>query len=120
MTTIRPEQSEQGWPHARSAERKGHTRRGDEMAQQRHVAAMVRIDKTYLFETYQGSASLDRLCFGGRSQLIVYHFMSRAPNTRRGVPSARRSPRVRKLGLHLENRTSRFRRVAGPLASCSL
>jgi predicted dithiol-disulfide oxidoreductase (DUF899 family) len=34
----------------------------------------VRIHKEYRFEAYEGSASLADL-FGGRSQLLVYHFM---------------------------------------------
>ena len=50
------------------------TRRSDELAQQRQSLPWVRIDKDYRFETEQGKASLPDL-FGGRSQLLVYHFM---------------------------------------------
>jgi predicted dithiol-disulfide oxidoreductase (DUF899 family) len=50
------------------------TRRGDEVARQRQALPWVRIDKEYRFETDEGSASLADL-FGGRSQLLVYHFM---------------------------------------------
>ena len=50
------------------------TRRGDELARQRQELPRVRIDKAYRFETDEGSASLADL-FGGRSQLLVYHFM---------------------------------------------
>jgi predicted dithiol-disulfide oxidoreductase (DUF899 family) len=53
---------------------KEHTRRGDELAQQRQELPWVRIDKDYIFETDQGSSSLGDL-FGGRSQLLMYHFM---------------------------------------------
>ena len=53
---------------------KEHTRRGDELAQQRQELPWVRIDKEYTFETDDGSASLGDL-FGGRSQLLMYHFM---------------------------------------------
>src|SRR5437660_2190036 len=50
------------------------TRRSDELARQRQTLPWVRIDKTYRFETDEGSASLTDL-FRGRSQLLVYHFM---------------------------------------------
>ena len=50
------------------------TRRGDELALRRQALPWVRVDKTYRFETEDGSASLADL-FRGRSQLLVYHFM---------------------------------------------
>jgi predicted dithiol-disulfide oxidoreductase (DUF899 family) len=50
------------------------TRRGDELAQWRQNLPWVRIDKAYRFETDEGPAYLADL-FGGRSQLLVYHFM---------------------------------------------
>jgi predicted dithiol-disulfide oxidoreductase (DUF899 family) len=50
------------------------TRRSDELARRRQELPWVRIDKTYRFETDEGSASLADL-FRGRSQLLVYHFM---------------------------------------------
>jgi predicted dithiol-disulfide oxidoreductase (DUF899 family) len=50
------------------------TRRNDELAQWRQKLPWVRIDKEYRFEIDEGSASLADL-FGGRSQLLVYHFM---------------------------------------------
>jgi predicted dithiol-disulfide oxidoreductase (DUF899 family) len=50
------------------------THRSDELARQRQELPWVRIDKDYRFETDEGSASLADL-FGGRSQLLVYHFM---------------------------------------------
>jgi predicted dithiol-disulfide oxidoreductase (DUF899 family) len=53
---------------------KEHTRHGDELAQRRQELPWVRIDKPYRFETDEGSASLADL-FGGRSQLLIYHFM---------------------------------------------
>jgi predicted dithiol-disulfide oxidoreductase (DUF899 family) len=48
--------------------------RSDELARRRQGLPWVRIDKDYRFETANGSASLADL-FGGRSQLLVYHFM---------------------------------------------
>jgi predicted dithiol-disulfide oxidoreductase (DUF899 family) len=50
------------------------TRRSDELARRRQELPWVRVDKKYRFETDAGSASLADL-FGGRSQLLVYHFM---------------------------------------------
>jgi predicted dithiol-disulfide oxidoreductase (DUF899 family) len=48
--------------------------RSDDLARRRQGLPWVRIDKDYRFETANGSASLADL-FGGRSQLLVYHFM---------------------------------------------
>jgi predicted dithiol-disulfide oxidoreductase (DUF899 family) len=53
---------------------KEHTRRGDELARQRRELPWVRVEKDYRFETDAGRASLTDL-FGGRSQLLIYHFM---------------------------------------------
>jgi predicted dithiol-disulfide oxidoreductase (DUF899 family) len=49
-------------------------RRNDELTGRRQELPWVRIDKTYQFETDDGSASLKDL-FRGRPQLLVYHFM---------------------------------------------
>ncbi len=61
------------------------TRRGDEIARKRRELPWVRVDKTYRFETNDGSASLADL-FRGRSQLLVYHFMF-GPDYAAGCPS---------------------------------
>src|SRR6266540_2997166 len=61
------------------------TRRSDELARRRQQLPWVRIDKKYQFETDEGSASLADL-FGGRSQLLVYHFMF-GPGYTAGCPS---------------------------------
>ena len=61
------------------------TRRSDELARRRQALPWVRVDKTYRFETDQGSASLADL-FRGRSQLLVYHFMF-GPDYTAGCPS---------------------------------
>ncbi|RKT13886.1 putative dithiol-disulfide oxidoreductase (DUF899 family) [Paraburkholderia sp. RAU2J] len=67
------------------AAEKEFTRRSDELARQRQALPWVRIDKTYRFETDEGSASLAEL-FRGRSQLLVYHFMF-GPDYAAGCPS---------------------------------
>ncbi|NPT34562.1 DUF899 domain-containing protein [Paraburkholderia xenovorans] len=61
------------------------TRQSDELARQRQALPWVRIDKPYRFETDEGSVSLAGL-FGGRSQLLVYHFMF-GPDYTAGCPS---------------------------------
>jgi predicted dithiol-disulfide oxidoreductase (DUF899 family) len=61
------------------------TRRGDEVARQRRQLPWVRVEKDYRFDTDAGSASLEDL-FGGRSQLLVYHFML-GPDYTAGCPS---------------------------------
>jgi predicted dithiol-disulfide oxidoreductase (DUF899 family) len=59
--------------------------RSDELARRRQALPWVRIDKDYRFDTDAGSASLADL-FGGRSQLLVYHFMF-GPDYKAGCPS---------------------------------
>jgi predicted dithiol-disulfide oxidoreductase (DUF899 family) len=61
------------------------TRRSDAVARQRRELPWVRIETDYRFDTETGSASLTDL-FGGRSQLIVYHFMF-GPDYVAGCPS---------------------------------
>src|SRR5262245_12863032 len=61
------------------------TRRSDELARRRQELPWVRLDKEYRFATDGGSASLADL-FGGRSQLLVYHFMF-GPDYTAGCPS---------------------------------
>jgi predicted dithiol-disulfide oxidoreductase (DUF899 family) len=61
------------------------TRRSDELARRRQDLPWVPIDKAYRFETDEGSVSLADL-FGGRSQLLVYHFMF-GPDYTAGCPS---------------------------------
>ena len=61
------------------------TRRSDELARWRQELPWVRIDKEYRFETDKGTASLADL-FGGRSQLLIYHFMF-GPDYTAGCPA---------------------------------
>ncbi|WOD16882.1 DUF899 domain-containing protein [Paraburkholderia kirstenboschensis] len=88
MTTTHTTGTREQWLAARldllNAE-KELTRRSDELARRRQELPWVRVDKTYRFETGQGTASLADL-FGGRSQLLVYHFMF-GPDYKAGCPS---------------------------------
>jgi predicted dithiol-disulfide oxidoreductase (DUF899 family) len=80
--------SREDWLSARIAllaKEKELTRLSDKVAQQRQKLPWVKVDKTYQFETDDGVASLKGL-FGGRSQLLVYHFMF-GPDYKAGCPS---------------------------------
>ena len=86
--TIHMTGTREEWLEARLGllkEEKELTRRSDALAQRRQELPWVRVDKAYDFETADGSASLTDL-FGGRSQLLVYHFMF-GPDYRAGCPS---------------------------------
>ncbi len=83
------------------------TRRGDEVAQQRRELPWVRIDKQYQFDTEKGSASLAEL-FGGRSQLLVYHFMF-GPDYSAGCPSCSSiADGFNGIAVHLQNHDVAF------------
>jgi predicted dithiol-disulfide oxidoreductase (DUF899 family) len=61
------------------------TRRSDKLAQMRQELPWYRIEKEYRFDTDEGTSTLADL-FGGRSQLLVYHFMF-APDYTAGCPT---------------------------------
>jgi predicted dithiol-disulfide oxidoreductase (DUF899 family) len=79
--------SREEWAAAREellAREKEHTRLGDELARQRRMLPWVRVEKDYRFDTNEGEKALDEL-FGGRGQLLVYHFMF-GPSYKAGCP----------------------------------
>ena len=79
--------TQEEWQAARDellTEEKELTRRGDELAAKRRALPWVRVEKDYGFETETGTKSLADL-FGGRSQLLVYHFMF-GPSFEAGCP----------------------------------
>ena len=92
------------------------TRRSDELAQLRQALPWVRIDKPYKFDTDAGSATLADL-FGGRSQLVVYHFMF-GPDYAAGCPSCSAiADGFNGIAVHLMNHDVAFSAVArAPLA----
>jgi predicted dithiol-disulfide oxidoreductase (DUF899 family) len=78
------------------------TRQSDEVARQRQALPWVRVDKTYRFDTDDGSATLPDL-FRGRSQLLVYHFMF-GPDYKAGCPSCSAiADGFNGLAVHLAN-----------------
>jgi predicted dithiol-disulfide oxidoreductase (DUF899 family) len=69
--------SQEQWIAARKEllrEEKEFTRLRDRLSQKRRDLPWVRVDKSYVFEGPGGKETLPQL-FGGRSQLVVYHFM---------------------------------------------
>jgi predicted dithiol-disulfide oxidoreductase (DUF899 family) len=57
----------------------------DSLSAERRELPWVKVDKAYAFETPQGRRTLADL-FGGRSQLVIYHFMF-GPGWEQGCPS---------------------------------
>ncbi|MEZ5531386.1 MAG: DUF899 domain-containing protein [Steroidobacteraceae bacterium] len=92
------------------------TRRSDELAQRRQALPWVRVGKTYRFDTDAGSATLNDL-FGGRSQLLVYHFMF-GPDYQAGCPSCSSiADGFNGIAVHLANHDVAFTAVSrAPLA----
>ncbi|HKV51319.1 MAG TPA: thioredoxin family protein [Gemmatimonadaceae bacterium] len=91
-------------------------RRSDEVAKQRQALPWVRVDKTYRFDTARGNALLADL-FGGRSQLMVYHFMF-GPDYTAGCPSCSSiADGFNGIVSHLENHDVAFWAISrAPLA----
>lgn len=78
------------------------TRRSDEIARQRQQLPWVPVENEYHFATDEGDASLADL-FGGRSQLLVYHFML-GPGYESGCPSCSAiADGFNGFAVHLEN-----------------
>src|SRR5271167_3719105 len=80
--------SQAEWLAARKAflaKEKQLTRMRDELNHQRMELPWRRVEKEYVFDGPKGKETLADL-FGGRSQLIVYHFMM-GPGWKEGCPS---------------------------------
>lgn len=97
-------------------EEKELTRQSDALAMKRQQLPRVRIDKQYRFDTDGGNVSLKDL-FGGRSQLLVYHFMF-GPDYIAGCPSCSSiADGFNGVFVHLENHDVAFWAVSrAPLA----
>ena len=70
---------------AHLAEEKAFTRARDALSKQRRELPWEKVEKNYVFEGPNGKETLADL-FGGKSQLIVYHFML-GPDWEEGCPS---------------------------------
>jgi predicted dithiol-disulfide oxidoreductase (DUF899 family) len=76
------------WTAARKqllAKEKEFTRLRDELSRERRQMPWEKVEKKYVFEGANGKEGLADL-FGGRSQLIIYHFMF-GPGWKEGCPS---------------------------------
>jgi len=76
------------WIEARKVhleKEKQYTRLRDELSRQRRELPWEAVEKPYVFDGPKGKETLADL-FGGRSQLIVYHFML-GPGWKEGCPS---------------------------------
>jgi predicted dithiol-disulfide oxidoreductase (DUF899 family) len=70
---------------AHLADEKAFTRARDALSRKRRELPWEKVDKNYVFDTADGKKTLADL-FGGKSQLIVYHFML-GPGWEQGCPS---------------------------------
>ena len=80
--------TQEEWLVARKAhlvEEKELTRLRDERSAERRELPWVKVEKGYVFEGPDGQETLPEL-FGGKSQLLVYHFMF-GPDWEQGCPS---------------------------------
>jgi len=76
------------WIAARKAylaEEKAFSRTRDALAKKRRELPWEKVEKKYVFDTAKGKETLADL-FGGKSQLIIYHFML-GPDWEAGCPS---------------------------------
>ena len=83
--------SRHDWLHQRKAllaEEKALTKDGDRINAERRRLPMVKLENTYVFDGPAGKTRLADL-FGGRRQLIVYHFMF-DPTWEKGCPGCTR------------------------------
>jgi predicted dithiol-disulfide oxidoreductase (DUF899 family) len=77
--------SPEEWTAARKAllaEEKAYTHHRDALNAKRQAMPWVKVEKSYVFDTTEGKKTLAEL-FGGRSQLVVNHFML-APGWKQG------------------------------------
>jgi predicted dithiol-disulfide oxidoreductase (DUF899 family) len=107
--------SRKRWAEARRAllaEEKAETRRHDALNTKRRMLPMVRIDKPYVFDGPQGSATLADL-FGDSRQLIIHHVMF-GPDWEAACPSCTNAVDELSDGLlaHLRDRDTAFALVS--------
>jgi predicted dithiol-disulfide oxidoreductase (DUF899 family) len=80
--------SKDEWLQARRAlleQEKALTREHDELSRKRRELPWVKVGENYVFDGPQGAVTLSDL-FGGRTQLMIYHFMF-GPEWAEGCPS---------------------------------
>jgi predicted dithiol-disulfide oxidoreductase (DUF899 family) len=104
--TMHKTASHKDWTAARLAfleQEKAFTHARDELAVARRALPWEKVETNYVFEGENGSVSLADL-FGGRSQLIVYHFMF-GPDWEAGCKSCSFwADNFARIGVHLNHR----------------
>ncbi|MBM3649091.1 MAG: DUF899 domain-containing protein [Alphaproteobacteria bacterium] len=110
--------SRQEWLVARRAflaKEKAFTHAREDLARERRALPWVKVDKPYSFQAPEGRVSLADL-FGGRGQLIVYHFML-GPDWKEGCPSCSFwADNYNGIDVHLAHRDTALIAVSrGPL-----
>jgi predicted dithiol-disulfide oxidoreductase (DUF899 family) len=78
------------------------TRARDQLNEQRRRLPWVRVDKAYVFDGPRGPETLGDL-FGGRSQLIVYHFMFAPGSDHRCIGCSFLADHIDGVRMHLEH-----------------
>ena len=98
--------SQEEWLVARQAhlaKEKELTRMRDQLSSERRELPWVKVEKRYVFDGADGQETLAEL-FGGRSQLLVYHFML-GPGWEQGCPSCSYlADHIDGANLHLPHR----------------
>ena len=107
------------WVEARKellVKEKALTRQRDALVAERQKLPWVKVEKNYVFETASGKKSLAEL-FGGKSQLVVYHFML-GPEWEEGCKSCSLlADHFDNLGIHLAHRDTQLMIISrAPLA----
>ena len=101
---------EKQWLSARKdllQKEKEFTRRRDELSRLRRELPWVKVTTNYVFDGPQGKETLSDL-FGGKSQLIIYHFMF-GPGWEEGCPSCSMlADHLQGSLVHLANRDVRL------------
>lgn len=94
------------WMEAHKAfleKEKAFTRQRDELSRERRELPWVKVEKNYVFDGPNGKETLANL-FGGRSQLLIYHFMF-GPGWKEGCPGCSfLSDHIDGPMAHIENR----------------
>jgi predicted dithiol-disulfide oxidoreductase (DUF899 family) len=98
------------------AAEKEFTRMREALTAKRQAMPWVKLEKQYSFETPAGKKTLAEL-FGGKSQLLVYHFML-GPEWKEGCPScSMAADSFNGIAVHTEQRDVTFTAVSrAPLA----
>ncbi len=111
--------SREEWLSARTAflaKEKEFTRLRDALSRERRELPWVKVDKKYVFDGPRGPETLSDL-FGGKSQLVVYHFMFNPASEEGCRHCSFWADNFDGIGVHLKHRDTSFVAVSrAPLA----